>query len=265
MPLTNGSGSGRPKNLRIRIPNIGYHAAVCIYNVLTSEVALSLFLFCVFAVASGFFFFCVFLLRRLALSFLCLIWLLSLSIMFCLSVTSGSFSLSFVCLLALTSGSFFYIFAVPAGSFSYRISVISGFFFSLFAETFSYFSSLFVMTSGWVSLSLASSFCSLLYETFNHYYNIVKFARFEGKKSSFLTLILFVQDILPGRMDKNQLHRYSKVLESNIGNVYTTRSLPACTKEPEQLPLETCLSREPFRVIKNQCCRSWMFIPDPGS
>lgn len=43
-------------------------------------------------------------------------------------------------------------------------------------------------------------------------------------------------DILPARMEKNQLHRYSKVLESNIGNVYSTRSLPACSKIPPLTP-----------------------------
>jgi len=37
-------------------------------------------------------------------------------------------------------------------------------------------------------------------------------------------------DSLPERMEKNQLHRYSKVLETNIGNVYSVRPLPACQK-----------------------------------
>jgi len=37
-------------------------------------------------------------------------------------------------------------------------------------------------------------------------------------------------DILPQRMEKNKLHRYSKVLESNIGDVYSTKALPACIK-----------------------------------
>ena len=38
------------------------------------------------------------------------------------------------------------------------------------------------------------------------------------------------QEILPERMKNNKLHRYSKVLESNIGDVYNTRQLPACNK-----------------------------------
>jgi len=42
-------------------------------------------------------------------------------------------------------------------------------------------------------------------------------------------------DILPQRMEKNKLHRYSKVLQSNIGDVYSTKELPRCNK---LLPLE---------------------------
>jgi membrane-bound transcription factor site-1 protease len=34
--------------------------------------------------------------------------------------------------------------------------------------------------------------------------------------------------VLPTRMEGNQLHRYSKVLESNIGDVHSTRVLPTC-------------------------------------
>ena len=42
------------------------------------------------------------------------------------------------------------------------------------------------------------------------------------------------QDILPQRMEKNKLHRYSKVLDTNIGDVYSTRSLPRCLKVRKQ-------------------------------
>jgi len=100
-------------------------------------------------------------------------------------------------------------------SYSYSISVISGSFFALFADTSSSFSSSLVIISGWVSLSAASAFCSLLCvlkmtplsdwngyyltsshpttslhfllgtypnnETFNPYFYIVISARFEGK------------------------------------------------------------------------------------
>ena len=37
-------------------------------------------------------------------------------------------------------------------------------------------------------------------------------------------------DLLPARLQDNQLHRYSRVLQSNIGNVFTVQSLPSCPK-----------------------------------
>ena len=42
-------------------------------------------------------------------------------------------------------------------------------------------------------------------------------------------------EILPARMTENQLHRYSKVLEYNIGNVFSVKQLPTCP-ELEYLP-----------------------------
>ena len=48
-------------------------------------------------------------------------------------------------------------------------------------------------------------------------------------------------DILPARLVDNQLHRYSRVLQSNIGNVFSVRPLPACPRLDNlpHLPLNT--------------------------
>jgi len=58
-------------------------------------------------------------------------------------------------------------------------------------------------------------------------------------------------DSLPERMEKNQLHRYSKVLETNIGNVYSVRPLPACQKLEwsPHIPINTS---SPSSLIKPQ-------------
>jgi len=60
------------------------------------------------------------------------------------------------------------------------------------------------------------------------------------------------QEILPERMQGNKLHRYSKVLESNIGDVYSTRSLPKCMKLPvlEHLALNTTAPASLYKLQK---------------
>jgi len=48
-------------------------------------------------------------------------------------------------------------------------------------------------------------------------------------------------DLLPARLADNQLHRYSRVLQSNIGNVFTVKSPPKC-------PVLTFLSHYPLNT-----------------
>ncbi len=92
-------------------------------------VALLILCFCC---GFWFFFSCIFLLRRPALSFLCLLWLLSLSIMFCLWLLVLSVFLLYVCFnfwffLLYVFCAFWVVFLYPS------ISVIFGSFFTLLA------------------------------------------------------------------------------------------------------------------------------------
>ena len=58
-------------------------------------------------------------------------------------------------------------------------------------------------------------------------------------------------DLLPSRLADNQLHRYSRVLHSNIGNVLTARPLPACPSRPG-LPHRPLNSSQPTNLAGAQ-------------
>jgi hypothetical protein len=62
------------------------------------------------------------------------------------------------------------------------------------------------------------------------------------------------KEILPRRVDKNKLHRYSKVLQSNIGDVYSTEALPSCIKLIFLVadPLNTTASSSLYKLQKLQ-------------
>ena len=58
-------------------------------------------------------------------------------------------------------------------------------------------------------------------------------------------------DLLPARLADNQLHRYSRVLQSNIGNVFTVKSPPTCpTRVP--LPHNPLNSSQPTNLAGSQ-------------
>jgi len=56
-------------------------------------------------------------------------------------------------------------------------------------------------------------------------------------------------EILPARMTENQLHRYSKVLEYNIGNVFSVKQLPACP-DLEFLPHQPLNTSQPASLAQ---------------
>eukprot|EP00092_Neocalanus_flemingeri_P107767 GFUD01138329.1.p1 GENE.GFUD01138329.1~~GFUD01138329.1.p1 ORF type:complete len:1040 (-),score=318.65 GFUD01138329.1:275-3394(-) len=58
-------------------------------------------------------------------------------------------------------------------------------------------------------------------------------------------------EILPARMVENQLHRYSKVLEYNIGNVFSVKQLPVCP-ELEFLPHKPLNTSQPTSLAQVQ-------------
>jgi len=58
-------------------------------------------------------------------------------------------------------------------------------------------------------------------------------------------------EILPARMGENQLHRYSKVLEYNIGNVFSVKQLPTCP-ELEFLPHQPLNTSQPASLAQVQ-------------
>lgn len=58
-------------------------------------------------------------------------------------------------------------------------------------------------------------------------------------------------EILPSRMTENQLHRYSKVLEYNIGNVFNVKQLPSCP-ELEFLPHRPLNTSQPSSLAQSQ-------------
>lgn len=58
-------------------------------------------------------------------------------------------------------------------------------------------------------------------------------------------------EILPARMVENQLHRYSKVLEYNIGNVFSVKQLPTCP-ELEFLPHQPLNTSQPASLAQVQ-------------
>jgi len=58
-------------------------------------------------------------------------------------------------------------------------------------------------------------------------------------------------EVLPSRMVDNQLARYSKVLEANIGNVYTVGAIPAC-RVIQPLPPQPLNTSHPDSLAQGQ-------------
>ena len=58
-------------------------------------------------------------------------------------------------------------------------------------------------------------------------------------------------DLLPARLADNQLHRYSRVLQSNIGNVFTIKSPPTCPRLVH-LPHNPLNSSQPTNLAGSQ-------------